>query len=940
MTLLPVLAQDTLVRLAGAALPVVIDAWVKGAVVLAAAWVATRLMGRASAATRHLVWTVGFCGLLALPVASLVVPAWRVPVPASLRPLVAPPAAAWESARSTASAGASASASASISPDTVFAAAVASVEPRPAATTRPRSSDTAWSTRSLGDPRAKLPISAYWVGAPPEAALTPAPAVTRGTWVVGYWLAGALFILGGLLRGRWQVSRMGQRAQRVRGAAWIELAQGVADRLGLRRPVTLLRSAGAGVPVTWGAVYPVVLLPADADAWTAERKNAVLVHEMAHVTRFDVVTQLIAQLATALHWPNPLAWVALRQLRAERERACDDQVLAAGATASAYAGDLLEIVRSLGSADRPALAALAMAHRSEFEGRLLAILDPSRSRSRVSQAAGLTTVAAAIALIVPLAAMRPAASAAGGESRAPRPARPAGALLVDTVADTLAYATGYSYLDTMMVAGPGPDGAPPASTWAPLAAPAPLPAFATFPATAAAAPTAPTSATAATPAAAGMSCDLERTGGRLGAWRSRGRQITGTHISINESDGRCFVVDVVGRIEFTDDERDVASVSSGGYLTIVEQLPDVARRMEFEPDERGGVRRTYWLDGDEQPLDDDGRRWLTSVLPVVVRETAEPGPRAKRILARGGPDAVIAEARRIASDDSKGGYFAALFDAAAGDRRLMERLTSEIGRSIASDETKRRLLSDLARRSARDPAAVADVVQASETIASDDERRRLLSGLVTDGAGRETLIRAARSAARIASDDEKAGLLLEIADRYVTDDSLRRELLRTARTIASDDEKGRVLLALLSRGSLSPRARVELLEVAGTIASDDEKRSVLEQFATAETFGDENVRRAFFVTARSIASDDDKQQLLSGILERRPPAAVVADCLRAARGIASDESKATVLLAAAAGPLDASMRELLMDVAETLSSDSDYRRVTAAVVRSPKSADR
>ena len=126
-------------------------------------------------------------------------------------------------------------------------------------------------------------------------------------------------------------------------------------------------------------------MPADADAWPAERLRIVLLHELAHVKRRDCLTHMLAQISCALYWFNPLAWMAARHLRTERERACDDLVLAAGTRGPDYADQLLEIARVMRSGRFPALlagASLAMAHRSQLEGRLMAILDPTVPRSR------------------------------------------------------------------------------------------------------------------------------------------------------------------------------------------------------------------------------------------------------------------------------------------------------------------------------------------------------------------------------------------------------------------------------------------------------------------------------------------------------------------------------------------------------------------------------
>jgi len=65
--------------------------------------------------------------------------------------------------------------------------------------------------------------------------------------------------------------------------------------------------------------------------------------------RRDTTAQLLAQLASALHWFNPLVWLAAWRLGVDCERACDDLVLASGVRQSAYAGHLLELVTPLKS---------------------------------------------------------------------------------------------------------------------------------------------------------------------------------------------------------------------------------------------------------------------------------------------------------------------------------------------------------------------------------------------------------------------------------------------------------------------------------------------------------------------------------------------------------------------------------------------------------------
>ena len=132
-------------------------------------------------------------------------------------------------------------------------------------------------------------------------------------------------------------------------------------------------------------------------------------HELAHVKRLDAFTQFVAQISVVVFWFNPVVWFAARQMRIEREHACDDFVLDAGARASDYANDLFQIARSLVTSGAPAAAALAMARRSELEGRLLAILNPRLNRRPVSWKRLAASSFGVFALAFPLAALRPAA---------------------------------------------------------------------------------------------------------------------------------------------------------------------------------------------------------------------------------------------------------------------------------------------------------------------------------------------------------------------------------------------------------------------------------------------------------------------------------------------------------------------------------------------------
>jgi TonB family protein len=131
----------------------------------------------------------------------------------------------------------------------------------------------------------------------------------------------------------------------------------------------------------------------------------VLAHELVHVQQHDCLFQIVMQLACALHWYSPLVWLAAAQFRKERERACDDGVLRQGISGPEYAGHLLELVRTL-QPGRPPSLAVAMAHQSHLESRLVALLDAKINRNRIGRRAALATLLAAVCLLFPIAAVR------------------------------------------------------------------------------------------------------------------------------------------------------------------------------------------------------------------------------------------------------------------------------------------------------------------------------------------------------------------------------------------------------------------------------------------------------------------------------------------------------------------------------------------------------
>lgn len=390
--------------------PILLDAALKGAVILALAGIATLLMRRASAAARHFVWSVAVAGLLLLPALSIVLPGWGVlPQWAGLTSgtaaLSASPAVLETRADPVAT-------YAPFSPAGPVAESVVP-SPDPASFSEPETSVTAVAQAQSPAPPT-TPIKAEHIA----GAAVRAESV-HWVWALALavWAVGALLAVGRWCLGAASLWRLRRATPRITDASWVGMVRRLSEELGLRQSVVLLRGEPGLMPMTWGIFRARLVLPEEATEWQAQQRRLVLLHELAHVKRRDYLTQLITHVARGVYWFNPLVWIASRRIVVERERACDDLVLATGWEPSDYAEQLLRVVSGLQAGASPASVAIAMARPSKLEGRFRAILDAKRSRRALTRLMTAFALIAAVCLVVPLGVIRPVAKAAGaGES--------------------------------------------------------------------------------------------------------------------------------------------------------------------------------------------------------------------------------------------------------------------------------------------------------------------------------------------------------------------------------------------------------------------------------------------------------------------------------------------------------------------------------------------
>ncbi len=353
---------------------------IRSTVILLAAFLVAALAYRLSAAVRHFIWVISFVGLLILPLFYTLLPSWSVHV------------LGWRT---------DGAASSQPTPDLLTGFSNGNEEDQLAgrnAFVPP--------TGSVSDPSDRGFNTAAREMTDSESVLFGLSGLS-GWKIVGLvWTVGAFVALLPFLIGLARRHRLERTSRHPVDDKIDSLARQLSAQMRVSTPITVLEHPDSVLPVVWGIVHVVVLLPAIAVRWSRNRLRVVLFHELAHVKRRDCLIQYLVHVVCAVYWFHPLIWLAARKLRTERENACDDLVLAHGIAPTDYAANLLAIAKTLRADTPETFAAVAMAMPSNLERRLRMILDNNRNRRPLTVVIVSLGLVASVVLLLALATVQ------------------------------------------------------------------------------------------------------------------------------------------------------------------------------------------------------------------------------------------------------------------------------------------------------------------------------------------------------------------------------------------------------------------------------------------------------------------------------------------------------------------------------------------------------
>jgi beta-lactamase regulating signal transducer with metallopeptidase domain len=708
---------------------------------------------------------------------------------------------------------------------------------------------------------------------------------------------------------------------------WQQRLRSLSGINGVRRQTQLLVSSNIAAPMSLGFLNPAILIPQTLlDTLSDSELEHVVLHELAHVRRWDDWTNFAQKLIEAILPIQPAVYWIGHRMSIEREMACDDWVVATTGTAKPYAASLTKVAELSQWGHAGVLAVGATGNRSQLFSRVHHMLDRTRNAAPKLALGPLGAAIVAVGILIYLGARAPqmiafAQNPAYENSqrelippspphslqvpRAPIAAPVPGAPLASPARLTpIAALTPIAPLTPIAALTPAEPAQSPRS---PLAPPAPLAPSAPLAAMAPLAPMAPVGAP----------------------------QSGETHMQMTTRNGwTSLSVKVDGTIEFTDDDRDVKSLSPGGHFRVEEGTWLSARVYDVKADSAGNLTKTYSVGGSTKPLDPEGRAWLERFLPQMIRDSAiGAGPRVTRILRQGGPQAVITEIGLIHSDGSKRIYLEQLFSQATLNAEQMKDAARLI-RGISSDGDKAQVLVTVDGKYFTGDLRPY-LFEAVRSISSDGDKRRVLSDIVKKDAGSaDTFASVARAAKHISSDGDKAEVLIEMTDSYRANDGLDMAYFEAVNSISSDGDHARVLSKILAAHGDDRDTLAWALRSAEKISSDGDKARVLKE-AVSRYSDDEVIRKAFFDAANSISSDGDHQQVLVALVHRQGiGAGTLGGIAKSAQRISSDGDKARVLVELAGANVEP-VRDDFFTAADTIHSDGDHSHVLISLLDKP-----
>lgn len=343
----------------------------------------------------------------------------------------------------------------------------------------------------------------------------------------------------------------------------------------------------------------------------------------------------------------------------------------------------------------------------------------------------------------------------------------------------------------------------------------------------------------------------------------RGTQRWRTSTGLSE-----FNIEVRGKIELTDDDKDIKSISDDGYLEIDKTVFGSRRAIVIESLGGGKMKKEYYEGRTQKEWEPAGKTWLSEILPEIVRNTTLGAEsRVNRFFKRGGVTAVLEEIEKMESDHTKGHYANLLMKqpVQAKDYPVIVNTVSE---EIDSDHYVTEFLKNNISKFMQSKEATTAVFTATNRMDSDHYKtvviKEALRGQIASLDNVKVILQAA---SQMESDHYITEVLTSLLKQNNLTDALIAEMITTTKSIESDHYKTVVLTRALDKNGLSNISYQRVIESVKDIESDHYITEVIKHLLDNK-LTDQHLTLLLGIM-NSVESDHYRSEILRTLLSRQ-----------------------------------------------------------------------
>ncbi|MDH5474532.1 MAG: hypothetical protein OEX22_02455 [Cyclobacteriaceae bacterium] len=393
-------------------------------------------------------------------------------------------------------------------------------------------------------------------------------------------------------------------------------------------------------------------------------------------------------------------------------------------------------------------------------------------------------------------------------------------------------------------------------------------------------------------------------------------------IKISKNGLSSFKIDYNGTIEVSDDDKDVKSISSGGFLEISKTVFGNQRTIRIEPS-GSGLKRKYNVGRQEVEYDPEGKNWLAEILPEVVRSSGVGAKsRVERFYKKGGISAVINELEEIDSDYVEAMYASILLDKSNLSSTEIVEAIGGISDEIHSDYYLSNVLKDNRKKLLKNDETAIAYFEAIQEIDSDYYASVVLKEGLEQGLYSEKQAEAIVNAAKnIGSDYYMSSVFQEVMKNNEISDEIITVILSATDEIGSDHYQTEVLKDVINRDHLSSEIQKALLEVVGNISSDHYMSVVFNEMLEKDILENELIG-LMEVIKNNMSSDHYANVVLHEMVEgQKMSDQIIKELSEVIGEMSSDHYASEILKELAKEDITESQVIILLDAASEISSD-------------------